>query len=269
MKVKVNWSDNPWFPAVLQAERLTDLALYPDRYQHIWEGDYAKAFEGAYFAEELARCRQEGRICEIFRDDLLPLKAFFDLGFTDSMSIWIVQWVGQEIRMLDYLEGSGQVLAYYTSELRKRGYGSAECFLPHDGVNANSITGKRYEDHLRDAGFNTRVIPNNGLGAAMMRIESIRRIFHRCLFHEESTEAGRDALGFYHERKDAQRDVGLGPEHDWSSHAALAFGLMALCYEDPSRFRAAVVLPKNDCPLPPIKTMDCTWCRGEPMQQED
>ena len=53
-----------------------------------------------------------------------------------------VQWVGQEIRILDYLEGQGQVLACYTSELRKRGYGSAECFLPHDGVNTNSITGK-------------------------------------------------------------------------------------------------------------------------------
>jgi phage terminase large subunit len=66
---KVNWSDNPWFPAVLQTERLTDLEVYPDRYQHIWEGDYAKAFEGAYFAQELARCRAEGRIPSVFRDD--------------------------------------------------------------------------------------------------------------------------------------------------------------------------------------------------------
>ena len=50
-----------------------------------------------------------------------------------------------------------------------------------------------------------------------------------------TTEAGRDALGFYHEKKDEQRDVGLGPEHDWSSHAADAFGLMAIAYEEPSR----------------------------------
>jgi phage terminase large subunit len=72
------------------------------------------------------------------------------------MAIWIVQWVGDEIRVLDYIEGVGQVLAYYVNELRKRGYGSAICILPHDGVNENNITGKRYEDHLRDAGSTCR-----------------------------------------------------------------------------------------------------------------
>jgi hypothetical protein len=39
-------------------------------------------------------------------------------------------------------------------------------------------------------------------------------------FNERTTEAGRDALGYYHERKDESRNVGLGPEHDWSSNAA-------------------------------------------------
>ena len=28
---------------------------------------------------------------------------------------------------------------------------------------------------------------------------------------------------------------GWGPEHDWSSHAADALGLMAICYEEPGR----------------------------------
>jgi hypothetical protein len=43
----------------------------------------------------------------------------------------------------------------------------------------------------------------------------------------------RDALGYYHERRDENRNVGLGPEHDWSSHAADAFGYMAVAYEEP------------------------------------
>ena len=46
---------------------------------------------------------------------------------------------------------------------------------------------------------------------------------------------GRDALGFYHAKKDENRDVDLGPEHDWSSHAADAFGLIAVAYKEPSR----------------------------------
>ena len=46
-------------------------------------------------------------------------------------------------------------------------------------------------------------------------------------------EAGRDALGYYHERRDETRNVGLGPQHDWSSNAADAFGYMAISYEEP------------------------------------
>ena len=30
-----------------------------------------------------------------------------------------------------------------------------------------------------------------------------------------------------------KRSIGLGPEHDWSSHAADAFGYMAIAYEEP------------------------------------
>src|ERR1700756_1509638 len=61
----------------------------------------------------------------------------------------------------------------------------------------------------------------------------VRRIFPRCWFNEATTEAGRDALGYYHERRDENRNVGLGPEHDWSSHAADAFGYLAISYEEP------------------------------------
>lgn len=249
--VKANWRDNPWFPAVLDEERKLDLRLYPERYDHIWEGDYAKAFEGAYFAKQLTQARIDRRIGKVAADPLLPIRAIFDLGGSgaraDAMAIWIVQWVGQEIRVLDYIEGVGQVLAYYVNELRSRGYQKARCVLPHDGVNENNITGKRYEDHLRDAEFEVEVIPNQGKGAASMRIEAVRRIFPKCWFNEETTEAGRDALGFYHERKDETRNVGLGPDHDWSSHAADAFGLMAVAYEDPSRANAALK-PLNVAP---------------------
>lgn len=234
--VKANWKDNPWFPEVLENERLMDMDLYPDRYDHIWEGDYAKAFEGAYFAGGLLEARLEKRIGAVAKDPLLPLRAFFDLGGAgakaDAMAIWIVQWVGQEIKVLDYIEGQGQVLAYYVNELRRRKYQDAVLYLPHDGNNSNAITGLTYARHLYDAGFNVEdPIPNQGTGAASMRIEAVRRILPRCWFDEAKTESGRDALGFYHERKDEARNVGMGPDHDWSSHAADAFGLMAIVYE--------------------------------------
>jgi phage terminase large subunit len=239
--VKANWRDNPWFPAVLEEERQLELKLYPERYDHTWEGGYAKAFEGAYFAAGLSEARAKGRIGFVSADPLLPLRAYWDLGGSgataDAMAIGIVQFVGQEIRVLDYLEGVGQVLAYYVTELRRRGYQDAICVLPHDGINENNITGKRYEEHLRDAGFQTEIVKNQGRGAAMMRIEAFRRVMPKCWWNEATTEPLRDALGYYHERRDEIRSVGLGPEHDWSSHAGDMIGLMAIHYEEPSKAR--------------------------------
>src|SRR6185437_13836094 len=60
--VRANWRDNPWFTQVLEDERKLDLSRFPERYDHIWEGDYARAFEGAYFAQGLSAARTEGRI---------------------------------------------------------------------------------------------------------------------------------------------------------------------------------------------------------------
>jgi phage terminase large subunit len=86
---------------VLEDERRTDLSLYPDRYDHIWEGGYVQAFEGAYFAQMLSEAKAQGRIGKVAADPLLPLRAFIDIGGSgataDAFTIWIVQWVGTEI----------------------------------------------------------------------------------------------------------------------------------------------------------------------------
>jgi phage terminase large subunit len=240
--IQANWRDNPWFPSVLAEERAIDLEKYPERCDHVWEGGYATAFEGAYFASLLSQARREGRIGKVAADPLLPLRAYIDIGGSgataDAFTIWIVQFVNQEIRVLDYYEAIGQVLGFHIAWLRDRGYSKAQIILPHDGVNENNITGKRYEEHFRDAEFDVRVIKNQGRGAASMRIEAVRRVFPKIWFNEATTEAGRDALGYYHEKKDEQRNVGMGPEHDWSSHGADGFGLMAIDYEEPSQTRA-------------------------------
>ena len=38
--IKVNFSDNPWFPDVLRDEMEYDLRRDPDKYQHVWQGQY-------------------------------------------------------------------------------------------------------------------------------------------------------------------------------------------------------------------------------------
>jgi phage terminase large subunit len=231
--VRANWSDNPWFPPVLEQERLDCLNNDPDQYDHIWEGGYATVLAGAYYAKSLAEARQQKRIGNVAKDPLMPLKAFWDIGVRDATAIWIAQFIGREIRVLDYYEATRQPLASHLSWLRSRGYAEATCVLPHDGSQADAVTAVRFEDHISQAGFAVETIENQGKGAALKRVEAGRRLFPAIWFNESTTGPGLDALGWYHEKQDETRNVGLGPEHDWSSHGADAFGLMCVAYEAP------------------------------------
>lgn len=236
--VRANWSDNPWFPSVLEQERLDCLNNAPDQYRHIWEGDYITVSTGAYYAMAIAKARSEGRIGKVAADPLMQFKAYWDIGVADATSIWIAQFVGREIRVLDYYEAVGQPLSAHLNWLRENGYGAAECILPHDGDKRDAMTAIRFEDHIRAAGFAVRTVPNQGRGAAMKRVEATRRVFPSIWINEATCTGGLDAIGWYHERKDEARNIGLGPEHDWSSHAADSFGLMAIDYEAPRIERA-------------------------------
>ena len=235
--VRANWSDNPWFPSVLEQERQDCLRDNPDQYAHIWEGDYATVLAGAYFARSIAEARQQSRIARVSADPLMTTRAYFDIGGTgakaDACAIWICQFIGREIRVLDYYEAVGQPLAAHVQWLREKGYGKALVVLPHDGATQDKVYDVSYQSALRGAGFEVKVIPNQGAGAASLRIEAARRRFPMCWFNEATTKAGLDALGWYHERRDEARGVGLGPEHDWSSHGADAFGLACIDYEEP------------------------------------
>lgn len=236
--VEANWRDNPYLTRELIEEREYDAEHNPDTYEHKWEGAYATAIKGAYYAEALAQCEREGRITRLARDPLLKVYTFHDIGgagvYSDAYSIWVAQFSGRDIHFIDHYTSEGQTLAYHVAWMRERGYDGAVVQLPHDGVATNNVTGKRYADHWKDAGFVVPdPIPNQGAGAAMMRIEAGRRLFPRMWFDKEKTEAGRASLGWYHEKRHDKRDVGLGPEHDWASHDADSFGLAAVAYPDP------------------------------------
>lgn len=235
--VQANWKHNPWFPSVLEQERLDCLRDNPEQYEHIWEGDYAKVTVGAYYATQLATMKREGRLGRVSPDPLMTVRAVWDIGGTgakaDACSIWICQFVGREIRVLNYYEAQGQPLAAHVNWLRENGYGKALCVLPHDGATNDKVYAVSYESALKEAGFEVEVVPNQGKGAAMFRIEAARRLFPSIWINETTTSGGVEALGSYHARKDEARNIDLGPEHDWSSHAADAFGLMCVVYEEP------------------------------------
>lgn len=235
--IKANWSDNPWFPAELEQERLDCIRSQPEQYDHIWEGGYATITEGAYYAKHLAEARETKRIGTLAIDPLMSKRAYWDIGLRDACAIWIVQQKGAHLFFADYYEAEGQDLAAHLNWLRQNGHGDAECILPHDGARRDNLTATKYEDHIRSAGFQVRTIPNQGAGAAMKRVEAARRLFGQMHFDAHRCVNGLKALGWYHEKKNPA-GYGVGPEHDWASHGADAFGLAAIDYKEPSVARA-------------------------------
>jgi phage terminase large subunit len=233
--VEANWRDNPWFPDELEQERQDCMRMQPDQYDHIWDGGYVTVAEGAYYAKDLALAKEQGRIANVAPDPLMEYRSFWDIGTRDATAIWVAQFVGSQIRVLDYYEAVGQPLGTHLNWLRERGYGSCLCYLPHDGAAPDHLTAEKFEDHIRAAGFRVSVVKNQGKQAAMKRVEAARRLFPSISFNAETTDGGRKALGWYHEKKDEQRNIGLGPEHDWSSHEADAFGLMCIAHEEPKQ----------------------------------
>lgn len=239
--------DEGWFKAMLKAsetglideQELADArkAMTRDAYEREYECSFDAAVEGAYYAASLTEARKDGRVGNVAKDPHLPVRAFWDIGVSDACAIWVGQFVGREIRVLDYYEVENQPLDAHLAWLRSSGYENALCVLPHDGARRDHVTASPFEDHVRRAGFTVQTVANQGKGAALKRVEEARRLFPRIWFNERKCQAGLDALAAYHEKIDPKRKVGLGPNHDWASHGADAFGLMCVAYQEPQASR--------------------------------
>lgn len=243
--VTLNWRDNPWFPDILNRQRLKDKEERPHSYDHIWEGAYIENVEGAYYTPHLIKAREEGRIGFVPEEEHLIIRLFADIGGTgakaDNFVFWAAQFVGLGIHWVNHYEQQGQPIAAHLNWLRSQGYtpDRAKIWLPHDGDTHDRVYNVSYASAFRDAGYKVEVIPNQGAGAAMQRIDKARELFGKMHFDKDKCADGLKALGWYHERRDSKRDKGLGPEHDWASHSADAFGAGCIAYEPP---KAAIKL---------------------------
>lgn len=228
-------NDSEWFVQVLKAsetglilpdelDRLRK-AMPENEYQQEFECSFDAAITGAYFAPAIRKLEADGSITAVPYDAALLVHTAWDLGISDSMTIWFWQQFGQQIRIIDYYEASGYGLDHYASMLRQKGYSYGQHFAPHD-IEARELgTGKSRKEVAAGMGVNFEALPplpvKDGIDAARMMIS-------RCVFDKNKTALGLDALRQYREKIDEKRGVSLGPLHDWSSHAADAFRYMAI-----------------------------------------
>ena len=119
VSVLMNWSDNPYFPDVLKAEREhAEKTMKGEEYRNTWEGECLPAVTGAIYFDEVAAASREGRIRDVPNDVMLKTHAIWDLGWNDSMSIILVQRSASELRIVDYIEDSHRTLADYVMQLK-------------------------------------------------------------------------------------------------------------------------------------------------------
>ena len=125
--VKVNYYDNPWFPDVLEEERLHSLAHNPD-YKNIWEGECKAAVDGAIYVNEIREAQENGRITTVPYDPMLKVHVVMDLGWNDSMSIILCQRGVSDIRIVGYIEDNHRTLDSYSAEIRSFNYNWGQMF---------------------------------------------------------------------------------------------------------------------------------------------
>ena len=214
---------------ILDADELKEAkrTMGEDRYEQEFECSFEAAIQGAYYAQEMKTATSDGRVTNVPYDPAVGVTTAWDLGIGDSTAIFFAQYVGQEIRIIDYYESSGVGLDHYAKVLSEKGYHYVEHILPHDVQVKELGTGKSRVETLDALGISDITIaPKLAVDDG---IQAARSMIARCWFDEEDCARGIEALRQYRREFDERLKTWRGrPLHDWTSHGADAFRYLAV-----------------------------------------
>jgi phage terminase large subunit len=226
---EINWRDNPWFPDVLEQERLkAQRSQSKEDYEHIWEGRPLAIAQGAIYKHEIQDMIASGRVCPVPYDPILPVHTVWDLGWNDAMTIGFVQRAPMDVRIIDYIEDSHRTLDWYVAQIEKRPYRWGTDYLPHDARAKNFQTGKSTEEQLRAMGRNPFVL---AVASIEEGIKAVRMLFPRCYFDREKTARLLECLKRYRRALHTQTQEPMAPLHDEFSHGADMFRYLGQAVE--------------------------------------
>ena len=142
--------------------------------------------EGAYYRSEMLAVEQNGIHDHIHLERGQPVVTLGTLGMNDSTSIVFAQFIGSEIRVIDYYENNGMALDHYVQMLRDKahehGYIYGTTVLPHDAKVRELGSGKSRIEILSELGIrDVNVVPQIRLDDG---IAAVRMALSRCHFDE-------------------------------------------------------------------------------------
>jgi phage terminase large subunit len=210
-----------------------------DEYAQEYECSFEAAVKGSIYGGELETARSEGRITSVPYDPALPCDSDWDLGVGDSTAIWFSQSLRTgEVRLIDYVESSGEGFPYYANVLKQKGYLYGTHWAPHDIAVMELGTGKSRLDVAKDWGIKFEVTPRLLRGLKGQEVEegisAARLLLGRCWFDAEKCKAGLESLQHY--RRDYNQrlqEFKAVPVHDWASHGSDAFRGLAVRHQTP------------------------------------
>jgi phage terminase large subunit len=225
---KVNYDENPFFPEVLKTEMEEMKAKDEPSYRHIWLGEPRATVEGAIYQHELQKAKDEGRIADFPYDARYPVSCFWDIGWADHTSIWFLQIVNHQFRVIDFYQGQFQKTSHYVEVLNERKYAYDRIVLPHDAENEHANADRTWIQIVRQAFPNANVYTGKRQ-AIELRLEATKNMFALLHIDKERCADGLSDLARYHFAIDpdtgkSSREPFHGPESD----CADAFGYMCL-----------------------------------------
>lgn len=207
-------------------DELNDEALF----QQEMFTSFETPLTGAYYGKQMRWLLKNGRLTKVPSDPRLPVHTAWDLGYDDSTSIWFYQRHGQDLRIVNYYEHSGEGLLHYVRKLgeiaKDENYLYGEHYFPWD-VNITDLgTGKTRKETLREMGI--KAIPASKLSVED-GIEAVRNLLPMCWFDKDHCERGLNALRSYTKDWDDDRQVFKTKAlHNWASHGSDAFRTLAV-----------------------------------------
>lgn len=227
--VKVNWSDNPFFPEDMRQQMAVAKAADEDDYLHVWEGNTKQVLEGAIYAKEIKKIILEGRRGRVPYNPNKPVYTFWDLGHSDKTAIWFAQHAGVEYNLIHYYENRLEKMPHYIGYLQDLKYNYAAHILPHDG-DAETLSNITPKAQLRNAFPNANVRIVDRPSKKAIGINAVRTILDLCNFDEDGTNDGWTCICNYAFKVNEDNgNFSKEPDHDtpWS-HVADALQTMAL-----------------------------------------
>jgi len=200
----------------------------------IAEEAFEATIEGAYFASQFVKIREEKRICSVPIVDGVLVDTWWDLGMNDVMAIWFTQTVGREIHVVDYLEDSGEGFSYYAELLdekrKKRRFLYGKHSAPHD-ISVREL-GTGVSRWKAAASLGLRFTHLERVASKMDSIEAARKILSICWFDEEMCDKGIERLENYRKKWDEHLGAWKNePLHDENSNGADALQTLAIGHD--------------------------------------